>query len=379
MGTDDYINATYINGYDRSKTYICCQGPKFYTIKDFWRLIWQEEIETIVMATNFIENKKRMCAEYWPQKLNTLFECGEMTIKLVQQENYEYHDVRIFEVYYMQHCRRIKHLQLRWDSDTTLYPNVVVPVVKYIRQITENSVVPILIHSGFGVKRTGTLILCDLALTMASAENEVNFYALMNHMREQRPYMMNKMEHYLLAHLIVLECLMESETPFKKCLGDNFDTNIIKQQLSYLKRFNWHDTIVKSWCPESPTPDNKLLTPTYVDGYKRSKKYLIMQQPQKEMASRFWNVVVANKISHILFLNKVREKKFLWPRKCNTSSKVIRVRYVNEEKTGYGTSTQLHLQAYKKRSGTVRSTFFLNPKRNDMFVVDIVRKLYLRM
>jgi hypothetical protein len=29
-----------------------------------------------------------------------------------------------------------------------------------------------------------------------------------------------------------------------------------------------------------------------------------MQQPQKDMASRFWNVVVANKISHILFLNK---------------------------------------------------------------------------
>jgi hypothetical protein len=92
-----------------------------------------------------------MCAEYWPQKLNTLFECGEMTIKLVQQENYEYHDVRIFEVYYMQHCRRIKHLQLRWESDTTLYPNVVVPVVKYIRQITENSVVPILIHSGYKI------------------------------------------------------------------------------------------------------------------------------------------------------------------------------------------------------------------------------------
>jgi hypothetical protein len=161
------------------------------------------------------------------------------------------------------------------------------------------------------------------------------------------------MEHYLLAHLIVLECLMDLETPFKKSLTYNFDTDVIKQQVSYLKRFSWHDTIVKSWCPESPTPDNKLLTPTYVDGYKRSKKYLIMQQPQKEMASRFWNVVVANKISHILFLNKVREKKFLWPRKCNTSSKVIRVRYVDEEKIGYGTSTQLHLQAYKKRSGTI--------------------------
>jgi hypothetical protein len=96
-----------------------------------------------------------MCAEYWPQKLNTLFECGEMTIKLIKQENYEYHDFRIFEIYYMQYSRKIKHLHLRWDSDTEtlFYPNAVVPVVKYIRHITENSVVPILIHSGYKIKR----------------------------------------------------------------------------------------------------------------------------------------------------------------------------------------------------------------------------------
>jgi protein tyrosine phosphatase len=340
-------------GYDRPKAYITCQGPKFYTIKDFWRLIWQEEIETIVMATNFFEDTKRMCAEYWPQKLNTLFECGEMIIKLIKQENYEYHDFRIFEIYYIQHCRKIKHLHLRWDSDTTLYPNVVVPVVKYIRQITENSVVPILIHSGFGVNRTGTLILCDLALAMANAENEVNFFALMKNLREQKPYMVNKMELYLLIHLIILECFMELETPFKKSLSENFDTNVIKQQLSYLKRFNWYDEIVKSWNPEPPTSDNKLPSPTYVDGYKRNKKYLIMQQPQKKMASKFWTVVAANKISHILFLNKLREKQFLWPQRWNTHSKVITVRYLAGEKTGYVTKTQLELQVYEKNDGAI--------------------------
>jgi protein tyrosine phosphatase len=151
---------------------------------------------------------------------------------------------------------------------------------------------------------------------------------------------------------------MDLETPFKKSLTYNFDTDVIKQQLSYLKRFSWHDTIVKSWSPEPQTRNNNVLTPTYVDGYKRSKKYLIMQQPQKEMASRFWNVIVANKISHILFLNELKEKQFLLPRKCNTSSKVIRVRYVKEEKTGYGTTTQLLLQASKKETGAVRNTFF---------------------
>jgi hypothetical protein len=145
---------------------------------------------------------------------------------------------------------------------------------------------------------------------MANAKNEVNFYALMKNLREQKPYMVNKMELYLLTHLIILECFMELETPFKKSLSENFDTNVIKQQLSYLKRFNWYDEIVKSWNPEPPTSDNNLPSPTYVDGYKRNKKYLIMQQPQKKMASKFWTVVAANKISHILFLNKLRVSRY---------------------------------------------------------------------
>jgi hypothetical protein len=69
-------------------------------------------------------------------------------------------------------------------------------------------------------------------------------------------------------------------------------------------------------------------------------------------------VVVANRISHILFLNKLRDKQFLWPRSCDTSSKAIRVRYLREVETGYGIITRLRLQASKKETGAVRNTFF---------------------
>jgi protein tyrosine phosphatase len=196
VGTDDYINASYINGYNREKAYIACQGPKFSTIKDFWRLIWQENVETIIMATNFFENKKRMCAEYWPQKLNTLNEYGNMIIKLTKVEDFEHHTVREFEICYESYTRKIRHFYLKWGSDdeNPIYPNTLVPVVKCIRQVTENSNVPIVIHSGFGVNRTGTLILCDLALTMAKSTNEIDIFNLTKSLREQRPHMVNQMK-----------------------------------------------------------------------------------------------------------------------------------------------------------------------------------------
>ncbi|ELU01915.1 hypothetical protein CAPTEDRAFT_211728 [Capitella teleta] len=47
----DYINANYISGYkDVEKHYIATQGPKASTVVDFWRLLWQEKVNRIVMA-----------------------------------------------------------------------------------------------------------------------------------------------------------------------------------------------------------------------------------------------------------------------------------------------------------------------------------------
>jgi hypothetical protein len=92
-----------------------------------------------------------MCAEYWPQKLNTLNEYGNMIIKLTKVEDFEHHNVREFEICYESYTRKIRHFYLKWGSDdeNLIYPNTLVPVVKYIRQVTENSNVPIVIHSGY--------------------------------------------------------------------------------------------------------------------------------------------------------------------------------------------------------------------------------------
>lgn len=44
----------------------CDAGPLPITITDFWRLVWQEGVETIAMVTNLQENLKKKCERYWP-------------------------------------------------------------------------------------------------------------------------------------------------------------------------------------------------------------------------------------------------------------------------------------------------------------------------
>lgn len=47
-----YINASFIEGYDNSESFVITQDPLESTITDFWRMISEQCISTIVMLSD---------------------------------------------------------------------------------------------------------------------------------------------------------------------------------------------------------------------------------------------------------------------------------------------------------------------------------------
>jgi protein-tyrosine phosphatase len=97
IGTD-YINANFVIGYKERKKFICAQGPMDSTVTDFWRMIWEQHLEIIIMLTNLEEYNKTKCAKYWPERVGESVQFGEMTVSFESEQRYSDYLVRNIKV-----------------------------------------------------------------------------------------------------------------------------------------------------------------------------------------------------------------------------------------------------------------------------------------
>ncbi|GFO39301.1 receptor-type tyrosine-protein phosphatase kappa [Plakobranchus ocellatus] len=199
----DYINASYVKGYNSCETFIASQGPNDVTLIDFVRMIWEQNIDRVVMLTHLIEEGKKKCTMYWPED-------GDQTIGEI---NMQLLTTKVFAEYTIRHLRLYKDDESPRDVTQfhfTAWPDKSVPenpwglVDFQQRAMAEPGPGRLLVHCSAGVGRTGTFIaLCNL-LQEAEVSGKMDFRSTMHTLRQDRMHMIQTVAQYTFLHKAAL-------------------------------------------------------------------------------------------------------------------------------------------------------------------------------
>nr|XP_054764976.1 receptor-type tyrosine-protein phosphatase kappa-like [Lytechinus pictus] len=224
----DYYNANYINDFRGERTFIASQAPNTASLTAFWRMIWQENVTTIVMLTKLMEAGKDRCRQYWPKNSGTVEVIGDFCLTLMEVEQFSDHTVRTVIVKMaeqgvlgggVEERRTITqyHYSSWPDMGVPEYCTTLVSFTKsvnqhYKRVQSTGRTSPLLVHCCAGVGRTGTFVCLYNMLDMMKEEGGVDIYGFISRMRDNRFKMVQKKGQYVFLYNALLEAYLSGDT-----------------------------------------------------------------------------------------------------------------------------------------------------------------------
>ncbi|XP_071590854.1 receptor-type tyrosine-protein phosphatase N2 [Heliangelus exortis] len=206
----DYINASPIMDHDpRNPAYIATQGPLTATVADFWQMVWENGCVVIVMLTPLVENGVKQCYHYWPDEGSNLYHIYE--VNLVSEHIWcEDFLVRSFYLKNLQtnETRTVTQFHfLSWnDQRVPASTRSLLDFRRKVNKCYKGRSCPVVVHCSDGAGRSGTYILIDMVLNkMAKGAKEIDIAATLEHLRDQRPGMVQTKEQFEFALTAVAE------------------------------------------------------------------------------------------------------------------------------------------------------------------------------
>ncbi|KAJ8040302.1 Receptor-type tyrosine-protein phosphatase kappa [Holothuria leucospilota] len=206
----DYINASYIKNQQGKTSFIAAQGPQEGTVDDFWKMVWQENVETIVMVTDNVEKNKLLCDTYWPKKVHTSKVFDNITVLLIESTTYTAHEIRKLNLLKGKHKTEVHtvtqiHVHSWPYGGVPKEPASLISIIKKVKSLqTDGSSSPLLVHCSNGVGATGTFIAVYVLMDTVKKNKDVNIFDFVKNMREDRVDMVQTRIQYL----FIFECLL---------------------------------------------------------------------------------------------------------------------------------------------------------------------------
>ncbi|CAJ0587081.1 unnamed protein product, partial [Mesorhabditis spiculigera] len=345
----DYINANYIDGYEKPKAYIATQGPLPETFDAFWRMVWEEGSAMIVMLTNLEERSRVKCDQYWPNRGSMTY--GIIQVTILDTSVFAHYTLRTFRVQAVGEplIREVKQLQYTaWpDHGVPDHPTPFLVFLKRVRTLNPPDAGPIVSHCSAGIGRTGAFIAIDIMLERLRYENTVDVYGCVTVLRGQRSYMVQTEDQYMFIHDAVLDAVNSgsTEVPANRLyqhvqalshtqnldVGSGIDVEY--RHLSTMKTTTSKTNVASLACNRHknrqfaavPYDTSRVIlhmfpgvegsdyiNASWLDGYRERNAYIGTQGPLSATVEDFWRMIWETEAAIVVMLTKTMEAGREW-------------------------------------------------------------------
>ncbi|XP_075999696.1 receptor-type tyrosine-protein phosphatase epsilon isoform X2 [Genypterus blacodes] len=345
----DYVNASYIDGYTEKKKFIGAQGPKEDTVAEFWRMVWEQKVATVVMLTNLKERKEDKCHQYWPDQ--GCWTYGSVRVSVEDFTVLVDYTIRKFCIQY-QSSDASKTPRLVTQLHFTSWPDFGVPFspigmlkfLKKVKAVNPPFSGPIVVHCSAGVGRTGTFIVIDAMIDMMHAEQKVDVFGFVSKIREQRSQLIQTDMQYSFVYQALLEYYLYGDTEldvssleghlhklhntlapsdrvgleeeFKKLTNmrimkenmrmGNLPANMKKNRVLQIIPYDFNRVILSMRRGQEFTD---YINASFIDGYRQKDYFIATQGPVPHTVEDFWRMVWEWKCHSIVMLTELQERE----------------------------------------------------------------------
>lgn len=200
-----YYNASKIHDTDpRHCLYIIAQAPSDSTVGNYWQMIWEDGVALIVNLCQIDE-----CDKYWPDQGTSIYDDYEVNLvsEHIWSEDYV---VRSFYLKSLKtnETRTVTQFHfLSWKKNQVPLSNK--SLLEFRRKVNKSyrgRASPVLVHDYNGSGRAGTYCLIDLVVNrIAKGVKEIDMEASLEHLRDQRPFLIDNSEQYKMVFSCVAE------------------------------------------------------------------------------------------------------------------------------------------------------------------------------
>ncbi|KAF0312846.1 Tyrosine-protein phosphatase 99A [Amphibalanus amphitrite] len=374
----DYVNANFIDGYQKPRAYIGTQGPLPATFDCFWRMVWEQNVHILVMITNLVERGRKKCDMYWPQEGTETF--GVIRVTNLGQDVMATYTIRKFRI---QH---LKYHYTNWPDHGI--PDSPLPILSFVRKsaaANPDGAGPIVVHCSAGVGRTGTYIVLDSMMKMIRAKGELNVFGFLKYIRTQRNFLVQTEEQYIFLHDALLEAIESGETDIHRTFLRRYLHNLQTTEqdiypwysldrqfgmVTYDKPSDFnlssgrhpanahksrHPGLLPSECSRvcvSPRPGvecSDFINASWLPGFGRLREFILTQHPLASTLAAFWQMVWDHNAQTIVLLSPVDDQEYciFWPLEHDDLEfEHFRVRFTAENQAGSYVLRDFTLQSH---------------------------------